>query len=174
MSTITTTITAEHAALLDAAERMWRVAVTVDDQTLYRIADESLTALLVSAYGEADGRAVRDEMADNFEGWSYNQRVIADRRAYEATVCSDCSGGYGDHEDGCPGSPAYYLTVGTPADEVRVLAGCPAERPSDGMIRECLLGAEVPLTVETVAEVTAALTDAYSRAAAHRARLVAA
>lgn len=101
--------TGRLAAMLDAAEAMWRVAITLegpeaesyDPASLYSVADEALTALLGKAFGFGDGREVRDEMADNFEGWAYNRRIIAERRAFEAATCAEC-GVYEGHTDDCP------------------------------------------------------------------------
>lgn len=114
------------ARMLDAAEAFWRVATRVNESGLYSVADDALTALLIRAFGDDDGRDVRDLMADNFEGWSYNRKIITDRREFEAGLCDDC--GVPDYEH-TPDCDKWTPTLGYLAD--LILAATPADRVTE-------------------------------------------
>lgn len=120
---ITVVPTGRLAAMLDAAEAMWRVAITLegpeaysyDHGSLYSTADEALTRVLARAFGFENGRAVHDEMADNFEGWAYNRQVVAEQVAYRASVCTECGWADSEHDADCPASPRSRPASAPPA-----------------------------------------------------------
>lgn len=84
----------DAAVTLDALEAAWRRAAAQDDQTVYRLASDALTGLLVHVFGEADGTAIRDLMADNWEGWVWNAAVVADAHVPVLLDCGECGEGH--------------------------------------------------------------------------------